>query len=287
MKPSSAPRFGVVGHPISHSQSPFIHQEFARQTGLSLTYEKILAPLEDFERTVQEFFDNGGCGLNVTVPFKQEAWQLAKQNLSERATLAGAVNTLWMSGQNLHGCNTDGAGLVADLNRLGHTPKGRRILMLGAGGAARGAIPALLDSGCQSLHVANRTSARALQLLDAFSDLASRNGASITASDLSGIQGEWDIVINATSSSLDPGIGLDVHPNFSASSLAYDMVYAARPTAFLQQSVQCGARDSADGLGMLVGQAAASFALWHDVMPDILPVLLSLRAHLSGDDADT
>lgn len=287
MTHSPVARFGVVGHPVAHSQSPFIHQEFARQTGLSLIYEKILAPLNDFETTVRHFFDNGGCGLNVTVPFKQEAWRLAQPHLSERATLAGAVNTLWMSDTALHGCNTDGAGLVADLDRLGHAPKGQRVLMLGAGGAARGTIPALLDAGCQSLHIANRTESRALQLLEDFSDHASKCSACITASNLNEIQGEWDIVINATSSSLDPSTAFDIYLDFAASALAYDMVYGARPTPFMQQSLQRGARDSADGLGMLVGQAAASFAIWHGVEPDISPVLLSLRAHLSGDDAHT
>src|SRR5699024_1181525 len=121
-------------HPIAHSQSPFIHQEFARQSGLTLQYEKILAPLDGFSETVEQFFKAGGHGLNVTVPFKQEAYVLARAHLSERAELAAAVNTLWMQDNALHGCNTDGAGLVADLLRLGHSPKGKRTLLLGAGG---------------------------------------------------------------------------------------------------------------------------------------------------------
>lgn len=287
MTHSSVARFGVMGHPVAHSQSPFIHQEFARQTGLFLDYDKILVPLDGFEAAVRQFFDSGGHGLNITVPFKQEAWQLAQQHLSERATLAGAVNTLWMSGNALHGCNTDGTGLVADLIRLGHAPEGQRILMLGAGGAARGAIPALLDAGCRSLHIANRTERKALQLVNDFFSHAAGYNANLTASDLNHVQGKWDIVLNATSSSLDPASALTIHADFSATALAYDMVYAAHPTPFMQQARRQGARNSADGLGMLVGQAAASFAIWHEVEPDIRPVLTALRAHLSGGDART
>lgn len=283
MTQPNVPRYGVVGHPVAHSQSPFIHHEFARQTGQPLIYEKILAPRNAFAATVQGFFESGGRGLNVTVPFKQEAYDLAQSHLSQRATLAGAVNTLWMHDSKLHGCNTDGAGLVVDLKRLKYAPNNRRILMLGAGGAARGAIPALLEAGCRSLHIANRTEDNAQKLMQDFSAYAAKHHATLSASALTQIQGEWDIVINATSSSLDSASSFDVQLDFAVSALAYDMVYAAHPTAFMQQALQQGAVHAEDGLGMLVGQAAASFAIWHGVAPDINPVLVSLRAHMSGD----
>lgn len=280
-----APRFGVVGHPIAHSQSPFIHHAFARQTGFSLIYEKILAPRDGFKTTVQDFFQSGGRGLNITVPFKQEAYDLARPHLSSRATLAAAVNTLWMHDNAVHGCNTDGAGLIADLKRLEYAPKDRRILLLGAGGAARGVIPAVLEAGCRSLHIANRTEPNAQQLMQDFSAYASHHVATLTAGALTQIQGEWDIVINATSSSLDSASSFNIPLNFAASALAYDMVYAAHPTAFMRQALQQGAQHAQDGLGMLVGQAAVSFSIWHGIEPDISPVLVSLRAHMDGDHA--
>ena len=279
-------RFGVMGHPIAHSQSPFIHHAFASQTGIELEYEKILVPTDGFTQAVEQFFDQGGRGLNITVPFKQDAYELAQAHLSERAALAGAVNTLWLHDDALHGCNTDGTGLVADLNRLNHPPDGKRVLILGAGGAARGAIPALLENRCKKLHIANRTSARANQLQHDFSDYASRHAVTLTSSDLATIQGEWDIVINATSSSLDAHNALDIQLDYAPSALAYDMVYGAQPTGFMVQAAQQGAHDCVDGLGMLVGQAAASFTIWHGITPKIQPVLASLRTRLNNDKAN-
>lgn len=283
----SVAHFGVVGHPIAHSQSPFIHQEFARQSGLTLRYEKILAPLDGFNETVEQFFKAAGRGLNVTVPFKQEAYALARAHLSERAALAAAVNTLWMQDNALHGCNTDGAGLVADLLRLGHSPKGKRTLLLGAGGAARGAIPALLEAGCQNLHIANRTAPKAEQLQDDFAAYASRHNVPLTAGALTQIQGEWDLVINATSSSLNAATAFDIRLDYAPSALAYDMAYGTEPTIFMQQATQQGASEQADGLGMLVSQAAVSFAIWNGVEPDTAPVLESLRVRLSSNNART
>lgn len=274
--------FGVVGNPVAHSQSPFIHHQFARQTGLRLVYEKILAPLDGFDDTVQQFFSSGGRGLNITVPFKEDAWRLAQANLSPRAAQAAAVNTLWMQDGILHGCNTDGAGLVADLIRLGHHPKNKRILLLGAGGAARGAIPALLEAGCRALHIANRTAARAEHLQQEFVESAARHSTTLTAGSLTAVKGQWDLVINATSSSLDAATAFDVAFDYAPSALAYDMAYGTGPTIFMQQAQAQGAANCADGLGMLVGQAAVSFSIWHGIEPDTTAVLASLRARLGS-----
>lgn len=287
MTTDTAARFAVVGNPIAHSQSPFIHQAFAAQTGITLSYERILAPLDSFEETIKQFFSAKGCGLNVTVPFKQEAWKLARSHLSARATRAAAVNTLWMSNGLLHGCNTDGAGLLADLERLGHPPTGKRVLLLGAGGAARGAIPDLLESGCNKLHIANRTSARAEGLANDFSDIATRQGVQLSASGMSDTGGPWDIVINATSSSLDAATAFDIALDYAPAALAYDMAYGTTPTIFMQQARQQGAQVCADGLGMLVSQAAVSFEIWHGVRPNPEPVLAALRARLNSDNEKT
>lgn len=273
-------RYAVIGNPIEHSRSPFIHEQFGRQTGQALSYEKIPAPLDGFPGVVASFFAQGGCGLNITVPFKEAAFTLAQAHLSARARLAGAVNTLWMEQGQLHGCNTDGVGLLNDLQRLGHTPSGKKILLVGAGGAARGVVFPLLDAGCIQLHIVNRTEERAHQLhqhiISHMPLLASR----LSAGDLASALGPWDIVINATSSSLgqtppDLPTGL-----YGQHALAYDMMYGQHATPFMRQAENQGATDTADGLGMLVGQAAASFAIWHGISPQIEPVLRALRQQL-------
>ena len=273
-------RFGVVGNPIAHSRSPYIHQAFAEQTGLSLTYERILAPLDGFEQTCKDFFSQGGVGLNITVPFKEQAYALAQDHLTPRARLAGAVNTLWMHDGHIHGCNTDGEGLLNDLERLGFSPAGKRVLLVGAGGAARGAVFPLLQAGCTTLHIANRSPERALQLQAHILAHQPEFTQQLSASALSQIPGSWDVVINATSSSLgstppDLPDGL-----YAPSSLAYDMVYASEDTPFMQQARSQGASTAADGLGMLVGQAAASYAIWHGIKPEMSDVLKALRASL-------
>lgn len=284
MTANSVALFGVVGNPIAHSQSPFIHHEFGRQTGVPLSYKRILAPLDGFDNTVRQFFESGGQGLNVTVPFKEQAFQLAHAHLSPRAAHAAAVNTLWMHNGALHGCNTDGAGLITDLTRLGHQPNGKRVLLLGAGGAARGAVPALLEAGCRTLHIANRTAARAEQLHRDFSAAAAKHGTALTSGALTSIQGQWDLVINATSSSLDAATAFDITIDYAPSALAYDMAYGTEPTIFMRQAQEQGAHHRADGLGMLVGQAAVSFAIWNHIHPDTAPVLDALRErlHTSG-----
>lgn len=273
-------RFGVIGNPIAHSRSPFIHEAFANQTGIALRYDRILAPLDGFTRTCQDFFAQGGKGLNITVPFKEQAYALAQDHLTPRARLAGAVNTLWMKHGHIHGCNTDGEGLLNDLERLGYSPAGKKVLLVGAGGAARGAVFPLLEAGCAALHIANRNPERALQLqahiLEKMPQLTSR----LSAGALRQVEGSWDIVINATSSSLgntppDLPAGL-----YATGALAYDMVYAQHDTPFMLQASAQGAARTADGLGMLVGQAAASYAIWHGVRPEISAVLRALRLAL-------
>jgi shikimate dehydrogenase len=277
-------RFAVIGHPVQHSRSPSIHQQFASQTQIALTYERLEAPIDGFAPAVTDFFTHGGRGLNVTVPFKLEAWDLARANLSPRAQQAQAVNTLWMRQGVLHGCNTDGVGLVADLKRLGVRCEGARILMVGAGGAARGVLGPLLETRCARVHVVNRTAERAHALIaqwHATSTSALRStltaGSLTEAADSVG----WDLVINASASSLG-GEVLDLPPGlYGPSAWAYDMMYSAKPTPFMSQAKKEGASHTSDGLGMLVGQAAESFFIWHGKRPDIEPVLATLRAELN------
>lgn len=267
-------RYAVVGNPIAHSKSPLIHTEFARQSGQDLSYEALLAPLDGFAQTVSEFRSSGGTGLNVTVPFKQEAWRFATR-LTERARLAGAVNTLRFSGADILGDNTDGAGLVRDITaNMGFAIRGKKVLLMGAGGAARGVILPLLGEHPALLAIANRTPARAHELAEQFQahgDISSGDYASLA-------ECRFDLIINATSSSLSderpplpPGV-------FAPGSLAYDMMYGKGLTPFLQFARDHGAAQTADGLGMLVEQAAESFFLWRGVRPETRPVIERLRA---------
>lgn len=275
-------RYAVIGNPVEHSRSPFIHGAFARQTGRQLSYDRLLAPRDGFDCAVSDFFGQGGAGLNVTVPFKEQACTLARAHLSPRARLAGAVNTLWMQHGQLYGCNTDGVGLLDDLLRLGYSPAGRSVLLVGAGGAAKGVIFPLLEAGCAHVRVVNRSPGRAHQLRDHVVAHVPRFNQDLSAGALDEAHGRWDIVINATSSSLG-----DVPPAlpsgiYAPGALAYDMVYGPQPTAFMRQATAEGAALAADGLGMLVNQAAASFAIWHGVTPDTQSVLAALRTQLQG-----
>lgn len=280
MNQSSKPRYAVVGNPIAHSRSPRIHQAFARQCGIELDYDTLLAPLDGFAAAIRDFFEHDGRGLNVTVPFKEQAYELARQDLSRRARLAGAVNTLWMADGRLHGCNTDGVGLLADLRRLGHDPAGRRILLVGAGGAARGVLLPLLEAGCSRLHIVNRTAERAIALQSHTENVLPEFAGRLSAGPLADAGSHWDIVINATSGSLSgeaPALPANL---YAAGALAYDMVYASGPTAFMEQAAAAGASHCADGLGMLVEQAAASFEIWHGILPATRHVLAELREEL-------
>ena len=282
MSPSpDTPRFAVVGNPIAHSRSPAIHAMFGAQTGIALQYDTLLSPLDGFPGTVRQFFDAGGRGLNVTVPFKEQAHALADR-LSERARLASAVNTLWRQDGQLHGCNTDGVGLLSDLERLQARLDGARVLLIGAGGASKGVVYPLLQAGCARLRIVNRTAARALAMREHFGHQLPEQAARLSAGGLDQAEGEWDVVVNATSSGLQdtapelPGL------RYAPGALAYDMLYAAQPTPFMRQAERQGAARRVDGLGMLVGQAAASFAIWNGVAPDVEPVLAELRRQLGA-----
>ncbi len=266
--------YAVVGNPIAHSKSPRIHMAFAQQTGQSMQYTALLAPLNGFKATVENFRLQGGKGLNVTVPFKLEAYQLASR-LTERAKVAQAVNTLTFENGVILGDNTDGAGLVRDIeSNLSISIEAKRILLLGAGGAARGVILPLLQRKPSLLAIANRTPDKAAALQQQFSP-----DSAIVAGDFSQFTGEkFDIVINATSASLHgelPAIPVSV---LTHAELAYDMMYSHKLTSFLKFAQRCGAQQVADGIGMLVEQAAESFFLWRGIRPDTKPVITILQS---------
>ena len=273
----------MIGHPIAHSRSPEIHARFAAQTAQPISYERLLAPLDGFKATVQAFRAQGGAGCNVTVPFKLEAYALADQ-LTDRARLAGAVNTLVFGPDGILGDNTDGAGLVADLTgRIGMRLEGARVLVLGAGGAVRGVIGPLLEAGVASLTVANRTATRAQELqADLAAGLPADALERLQAGGMDLARGRFDLVINGTSAGLDDAAPDLPHGLLGQAALALDMVYGARPTAFMRQATAEGCARVEDGLGMLVGQAAESFALWRGVRPDPQPVWQALREQLAA-----
>ncbi|HMX15681.1 MAG TPA: shikimate dehydrogenase [Rhodocyclaceae bacterium] len=270
-------RYAVFGNPISHSKSPRIHTLFARQTGEDLSYEALLAPLDGFAAAVRAFAAAGGRGANVTVPFKEEAWRLSDRR-SAQAEAAGAVNTLAFSQDGVFGDNTDGTGLVRDLkSNLGCDIAGRRVLLLGAGGAARGAVLPLLLEGPAELFIANRSAERAARLAIEFARLP---GCALPVKPQGGgfaeLAGQsYDLIINATSAGLqDARLPLPLGI-FAAGSLAYEMLYG-RETPFMGQARIVGAR-VADGLGMLVEQAAEAFHIWRGKRPATGPVIAALR----------
>lgn len=268
-------RYCVFGNPVAHSKSPRIHHEFARLTGQQISYTAELAPLEAFETTVRRFFADGGRGCNITVPFKERAWQLADVR-SVRAEKAGAVNTL-LCGKDgrLYGDNTDGVGLVRDLSNAGVAIERRRVLVLGAGGAVRGVLGPLLAEQPEGLVLANRSGEKAEQLADLFAD-----EGKIRACSFSGLAGQsFDLVINGTSASLQGEMPPLPAGLFSADGHAYDMMYGAQPTIFLRWARQEGAQ-TRDGLGMLVEQAAEAFFLWRNVRPATAGLLAQLRREL-------
>jgi len=271
-------RYAVIGNPIAHSKSPRIHSRFAASVGHQLTYEALLAPLDGFAATVAEFVRGGGRGANVTLPFKLEAHALATE-LSERARAAGAVNTLCFEGERIFGDNTDGIGMVTDIVRnAGVALQGRRILLLGAGGAARGALLPLIEEQPAQLVIANRTPARAEQLAQQFSAY----GADLRACSFDAIAGRFDVVINATSASLARELPPIPPGALDEGGFAYDMMYGAQATVFMEFSAAQGAAVR-DGLGMLVEQAAESFFLWRGVRPDTAAVFAELRTELRAE----
>ena len=265
--------YAVIGNPIAQSKSPRIHAEFARQLAQEMRYEAIFAPRDGFVAAVSAFRADGGKGLNVTVPFKLEAFALATER-TERAEQAGAVNTLKFDGASVLGDNTDGAGLVVDLrDRLDFGIRGRRLLLMGAGGAARGVVLPLLREEPASLAIANRTVEKALVLEKRFAPFGTVEGGDYRR--LTGRQ--FDLVINATSASLSGELPPIPPGVFAPGALAYDMVYGDKPTRFLDFARENGAPRTADGLGMLIAQAAESFFLWRGIRPEIEPVLAMLR----------
>lgn len=267
----------VIGNPVAHSKSPQIHAEFAAQLGITHPYGRLLAPVEGFLETLESFITAGGQGANVTVPFKEQAFARADE-LTERAALAGAVNTLKrLEDGRLLGDNTDGIGLLSDLQRLGLIKPRDRILLVGAGGAARGVILPLLSLEC-AITITNRTASRAQELAHLFGHTGSVDAVSLN--ELGGR--EFDLIINATSS----GIAGDI-PALPASLLngqvrCYDMFYQRGLTPFLMWCQTYGATHIADGLGMLVGQAAHAVLLWHGVLPDVTPVISRLKRELTA-----
>ena len=265
-------RFAVFGNPVSHSLSPRIHALFAAQTGRELSYEARLVPLGGFAEAVKAFIAERGRGANVTVPFKLEARELAT-SVSERASLADAVNCLDFRDGGIAGDNTDCAGLVRDLvHNLGREVAGSRVLLLGAGGAARGVIAPLLALHPGELVLANRSYARAAELAARFSSLGP-----VRASELEQVAGaSFDLVINSTSAGLQGAMPPATRENFAPGALAYDMVYGPASEAFLAFARRAGAQVS-DGLGMLVEQAAESFLIWHGVRPETRRVIDVLR----------
>lgn len=264
--------FAVIGNPIEHSKSPLIHHFFAEQTGIPHRYGRICAPLDGFNQAISDFFAGGGMGANVTLPFKQQAWALA-DTLSESAALAGAVNTLKkMPDGRITGDNTDGIGLLSDLQRLTMLKPDDRVLLIGAGGAARGVILPLLSLGCH-LTLTNRTRARADELVQIF-----QQSGDLEACGLDELDGKYfDLVINATSSGVAGGVPVLPESLIQPETRCYDMFYQDNLTPFLSWCRTQGSRQLADGLGMLVGQAAHSFQLWHGVMPEITPVIEQLK----------
>ena len=253
-------QFAVIGNPIEQSRSPELHHAFAQSLGLELDYQKRLAPLDGFEQSMQQFFDAQGLGLNVTVPFKEQAYARCDV-LTERAKIAKAVNTLWRVDGQLYGDNTDGQGLVDAIKALDWPLQHSKILIIGAGGATRGVIYPLAQAGADKIVIANRTVERAMQLVADLQPAVA--GTTLSACGLDQLQGEFDLVINATSASLS-GDAL-ILPEALQFNFAYEMAYG-KASSFLEQAKLRGIAHS-DGYGMLVGQAVEAFAIWHGVRP--------------------
>lgn len=274
-KPADA--YAVMGNPISHSKSPQIHAAFAQQTGERIIYTATQVDPGGFEQAVGNFFASGGKGLNVTVPFKREAWELADE-LGPEAQQAGAVNTLLLNADGLLvGRNTDGVGLVRDiLHNHGGSIAGQKVLLVGAGGAARGVLQPLLAEAPAQLHIVNRTPSRAVELASDFHALGSISGGGFE--DLA--DQEFDLIINASAASLHGEVPPLPDQCCTKTTWCYDMMYDAEPTPFMRWAQQHGAQKSLDGLGMLVEQAAESFFHWRGMRPETASVIQSIRAEL-------
>ncbi|MFO2623235.1 shikimate dehydrogenase [Legionella pneumophila serogroup 1] len=261
-------RFAVIGNPIAHSLSPVIHQMFAQQTQIELIYEKILGDDVKFEQQISDFFIQYGNGLNITLPYKKRAYELAKVR-TQRCTLAGAANTLWMEENQLHADNTDGIGLIRDLSRFLEL-KDKKILILGAGGAARGIIFPLLEAKPLQLIVANRTLEKAKELQRQFPQINVTSFAELTEF--------FDLIINATSASLSDQVIVLPEEVLSHKPFCYDLAYNQKTSTAFVQYARNGGCEAVDGLGMLVEQAAEAFFIWNKVMPSTKEILEQLRS---------
>jgi len=267
--------YAVMGNPINHSKSPQIHSTFAEQTEQDLIYSAILVPLEKFKEEADSFFRNGR-GLNVTVPFKEDAWQYA-DTYSSRALRAGAVNTLIKKEDgSVHADNTDGIGMVRDITvNNGCEIKGKRVLVLGAGGAVRGILEPVLEEKPREVVIANRTVSKAQALAEDFSDIGEIYGCGFEQ-----VEGQFDLIINGTSASLSGELPPVPESVIHLETTCYDMMYSAEPTVFNQWAAGLNAAATLDGLGMLVEQAAESFEEWRGVRPESKPVINSIRESL-------
>lgn len=268
-------RYAVMGDPVSHSKSPAIHRAFANQTGEAMGYEAIHVPAGHFQEAVETFMNAGGRGLNVTLPFKEEAFAIAHE-VTDRGRRAGALNTLWFdAGGAIHGANTDGLGLVRDLvANLGCELEDRQLLVVGAGGATRGIVGPLLERNPARLVIANRTAGRAQAVAADFADAGPVEGCG-----LDGLAGRrFHLVINATSAGIDGKVPALPEGLLEDGAWCYDLMYGDQPTAFMKWGEQNGAAHVADGLGMLVEQASESFRIWRGVRPDTLGVIRMLRS---------
>ncbi len=274
-------QYAVLGNPVAHSRSPFIHAQFAQQTGQALTYGRLLCSMDGFAAAVREFAAAGGRGCNVTVPFKFEAPTLARR-CSERALLAGAANVLRFDAEGWYADNTDGAGLVHDIEQgAGRPLAGHRVLLVGAGGAGAGVLGPLLQASPAEVVVANRTAERALALVERHAALAAAQGVALRASDLAAPGQAFDVVLNATASSLQGHASPVPDEVLQPGTLAVDLMYGPAAEPFLAWARSHGAV-ARDGLGMLVEQAAEAFALWRGVHPQTAPVLQALRAEMAA-----
>lgn len=268
-------KYVVVGNPIKHSKSPFIHQQFAQQTDQNIVYQKELVDLDGFSAFIQQFKAVGGKGCNVTVPFKEEAYALA-DTLSERARAAGAVNTLIFNADgSITGDNTDGQGLVGDLLNQQVAIKEKRILVIGAGGAARGCILPILNQSPSEVVIANRTASKAASLAQQFN-----HAGNIKSCEFAELSGVFDIIINSTSASLSGALPPIDESIIAQADCCYDMAYGSEETCFLTWARELGVAKTIDGLGMLVGQAAESFRIWRGVLPKTDSVLNQMRQGL-------
>lgn len=267
----------VFGNPIKQSRSPFIHQYFAKTTKQELNYQSKLAEVDSFTNSVREFISEGGKGANVTAPFKEQALEISDE-LSDRARLAGAVNTLSFKNGKIYGDNTDGEGLVQDLLRNDVQLKNSRILLLGAGGAAKGVILPLLAQSPKSIVIANRTVSKAEAIIEKFND----DKLSACSFDQTS-EKTFDVIVNATSASLSGKLPTIATSIISENTVCYDMVYGKELTPFLVWTKDHGANKVIDGLGMLVGQAAESFRVWRGIKPEVATVIEQLKASLAKE----